>query len=84
MNLSLVLAFLTRTVAVWGVMLTMAGCTPALMDTYRRDVWESVRSKHEVLVVVGEVLEVVGESREEIALLLLLLVTLLWLRRRRR
>ncbi len=64
-------------------MLTMAGCTPALMDTYRRDVWESVRSKHEVLAVVGEVLAVVDEGREEIALLLVVAAGL-WLWRRRR
>ena len=76
-----------RTVAVWGVMLTLAGCTPALMGVYWHDVSASVRFKLETLVVTV----VMGEGRKALLLLLLVVVMLtgLWLgwlvdRRRRR
>ena len=72
-----------RTVAVWGVMLTLAGCTPALMGVYWHDVSASVRFKLETLVM--------GEGRNALLFLLVVVVMLtgLWLgwlvdRRRRR
>ena len=73
-----------RTVAVWGVMLTVAGCTPALMGVYWHDVSASVRFKLETLVVTV----VMGEGRNALLLLVVLLAGL-WLgwlvdRRRRR
>ena len=73
-----------RTVAVWGVMLTLAGCTPALMGVYWHDVSASVRFKLETLVVTV----VMGEGRKALLVVVVMLtgLGLGWLvdRRRRR